>query len=139
MIILMNQHPQPGPDVVDLAGPEASRVARSAFFRAAELWGLTAEEARVLLGSPGRSTFFGWKKGEGGVLSHDVLERISYVLGIYKGLQILFPDAQRADVWIRKPNDAFGGRSALDRMLAGNVADLYQVRAYVDYVRGGLS
>jgi hypothetical protein len=30
----------------------------------------------------------------------------------------------------------FGGRSALDRMLSGNVADLYQVRQYLDSQRG---
>ena len=38
-----------------------------------------------------------------------------------------------------QPNSAppFGGRSALDRMLAGNVSDLNLVRRYLDGVRGG--
>jgi hypothetical protein len=67
-----------------------------------------------------------------------VLERISYVLGIYKALQILLPDATRADAWVRQPNTAtpFGGRSALERMLGGNVGDLYAVREYLDAQRG---
>ena len=58
--------------------------------------------------------------------------RISYILGIYKGLQILLP--KTADQWVRKPNRAgiFGGRSALERMASGNVADLYVVRQYID-------
>lgn len=116
-----------------------SEVAKRAFFRIADLWNVSSEQTRVLLGSPSRSTFYSWKKAGGGLLPRDALERVSYVLGIYKGLQVLFPDPRQADEWIQKPNDAFGGRSALDRMLAGNVADLQTVRSYVDYVRGGLS
>ena len=72
-------------------------------------------------------------------LSRDTLERLSNLLGIYKSLQILLPDAAAADAWVRQPNSAapFGGRSALDRMLAGNVSDLHLVRRYLDGVRGG--
>ncbi len=102
-----------------------------------DLWGVTNDQARVLLGDPSRGTFFSWKKGEGGKLSRDEFERISYVLGIYKALQILFADDRGADAWMSKPNQAFGGQSALERMLAGNVSDLHHVRAYLDHVRGG--
>ena len=71
-------------------------------------------------------------------LPRDTLERISYILGIYKALQLLLPDTRAADEWIRRPNEAavFGGRSALDRMLSGNVSDLYDVRQYLDAQRG---
>jgi hypothetical protein len=39
---------------------------------------------------------------------------------------------------VRQPNNAapFGGRSALERMLSGQVADLYVVRQYLDAQRG---
>jgi hypothetical protein len=92
----------------------------------------------TLLGSPPRSTFFKWKK-EGGNLSNDTIERISYVLGIYKALNILFPDPAVADAWIKKPNinSTFNGASALKRMLAGHVSDLFIVRSYLDAERGG--
>jgi hypothetical protein len=68
-----------------------------------------------------------------------VLERLSYVLGIYKSLQILLPEPERADAWVRRPNDAplFGGGSALGRMLGGQVADLFLVRQYLDAQLGG--
>jgi len=122
---------------LDLDDPRASAVAKKTFFRIMELWGATNEQAQVLLGSPSRSTFYSWKKGEGGNLSRDAFERVSYVMGIYKALQILFADEARADAWVSKPNDAFGGQSALDRMAAGNVGDLSAVRAYLDYARGG--
>ena len=94
-----------------------------------------------MLGDPPRSTYFLWKRTGAGQLSRDTLERVSYVLGIYKALQILLPQAEAADTWVRKPNAAplFDGRSALDRMLSGNVADLYVVRQYLDAQRGGWS
>jgi hypothetical protein len=121
------------PPAAALAGPGLR-----AFFRIAELWRLGREEQRVLLGAPPKSTFYRWLKGEGEP-SGDVLERVSYVLGIYRALQILLPDPAAADAWVRKPNAAplFGGRSALDRMLGGRVADLYVVRQYLDAERGG--
>lgn len=110
-----------------------------AFLRISELWRLSVDEQIRLLGSPSRSTYFKWKKQGATSLPRDVLERISYVLGIYKALQVLLPNERAADAWIRKPNSAppFGGRSALDRMLSGNLADLYVVRQYLDAERGG--
>lgn len=93
----------------------------------------------TLLGVTARSTFFKWKKNSDVELSRDTLERISYLLGIYKALQILLPDPHAADAWVRRPNQApvFGGRSALERMLSGHVADLFVVRRYLDAQRGG--
>ena len=128
---------------VSLQKPAAARrdpsaAALRAYFRIADAWGLDANQQRVLLGSPAASTFYKWKKDRAGNLSRDVLERISYVLGIYKALQILFSDPRNADEWITRPNTAgpFGGRSALERMLSGNVGDLYVVRQYLDGERG---
>jgi hypothetical protein len=111
-------------------------AAKRAFFRIVEAWGASDAEARTLLGSPSRSTFYNYKRGQGGALSADTLERISYVLGIYKGLQLLFPNPEQADAWMQKPNPAFGGGSALGRALGGKVVDLAAVRAYLDAVRG---
>lgn len=113
-------------------------AALRSFFAIAERWGLKNAEARRLLGDPPESTFFKWKKVKDGALGRDTLERISYLLGIFKALQILFPDPTRADAWVRKPNAAtpFADACALDRMLSGNVADLYVVRSYLDAERG---
>jgi hypothetical protein len=115
-----------------------ARAGLRAFFRMAALWQLSVDEQLILLGSPGRSTYYKWKKEGSDALPRDVLERLSYLLGIWKALQILLPDETAADGWLRQPNDAtpFGGRSALERMLSGNVADLYEVRRYLDGVRG---
>jgi hypothetical protein len=109
-----------------------------AFENIAEAWGLTVAEQLQLLGIASRSTFFKWRREREPRLPRDTLERLSYLLGIYKSLQILLPDPKAADGWLRKPNTAapFGGRSALERMLSGQVADLYVVREYLDAERG---
>jgi hypothetical protein len=119
---------------------EMSGAGLRAFFNIARDWELDIEEQLVLLGSPGRSTLFKWKASPATVrLGRDTLERLSYILGIYKALQILLPNPAAADGWVRRKNAAavFGGRSALDRMLAGNVGDLLAVRQYLDAMRGG--
>jgi hypothetical protein len=124
----------PAPDLAAMA-PGALRT----YFRIADAWALSAAESRTLLGAPPASTFFKWKAGQVGQVSRDVLERVSYVLGIYKALQLLLPSPAAADAWVRQPNHAapFHGVSALDRMLSGNVADLFVVRQYLDAERGG--
>jgi hypothetical protein len=117
-------------------------IAKSAlrtFFNIAEAWKLTTDEAMTLLGLDSRSTFFKWKKQpELAKLNPDKLERLSYIFGIYKALQILLPKPEAADQWIKRPNSAglFQGQSALDRMLKGRVIDLYVVRQYLDGQRG---
>jgi Protein of unknown function (DUF2384) len=125
------------------AAVEPQRMAAAglrAFERIAQAWALTVDEQLVLLGQPPRSTFFAWRKQpDKASVPRDTLERLSNLLGIYKSLQILLPDAAAADAWVRKPNAAglFAGSSALSRMLAGNVSDLNLVRRYLDGVRGG--
>lgn len=124
----------------DVPIAQLSAAGMRAFARIAAVWGLSVDEQLLLLGEPARSTFFAWRKHpERASLPKDTLERISNLLGIYKALQILFPDTGAADAWIRKPNSApvFAGHSALQRMLGGNVSDLNAVRRYLDSARGG--
>lgn len=114
-------------------------TALNAFFNISKLWNLSTEEEQILLGNPPRSTFFKWKKERHGHLTQDTLERISYIMGIYKALQILLPSETAANTWIRRENEAplFNGKPAIEKMLAGNVVDLADVRRYLDNERGG--
>ncbi|MEQ8710685.1 MAG: MbcA/ParS/Xre antitoxin family protein [Rhodospirillales bacterium] len=125
---------QSHPNRKDLSGP-----ALRTFFNIARQWGLSNNQQMTLLGVTTASTFHNWKAGKNAALSKDTLERISYILGIYKALRILLPDEKASDEWVKRPNAAplFGGQSALDRMLSGNVADLFVVRQYLDAQRGG--
>jgi hypothetical protein len=130
---------QPTAPAIDPGSPAAGQAALRTFWRIADAWRLDPAEQATLLGV-GRTTLYQWKKGAAGAaLDRHVLERLSYLFGIYAALQILLPVAQQADAWLRQPNAAplFGGRSALERMLGGQVADLYVVRHYLDAQRGG--
>lgn len=130
--------PTTGPD---LASPDAAAAALRTFFRIADAWKLGNDEQQRLLGCS-RSRFYEWKAGHvRSGLDRGVLERLSHVFGIYAALQVLLPIPERAHAWIRRPNAAplFGGGSALERMLAGQVSDLFVVRQYLDAQRGGWS
>jgi hypothetical protein len=104
------------------------------FFNIAKSWELSDEEQMKVLGLRSTSTLRSWRSGRVQNLRRDTLERISYMLGIYKAINILLPDPKRAREWMRRPNGwaILGGGSALDRMTAGNVGDLYVVRQYLD-------
>lgn len=117
---------------------ELGAPALRTFFNLAKVWGLSEQEQMRLLGLTSRSTLHAWKSGRVAKVSRDTLERISYLLGIFKAINILLPEPKRADEWIRLPNKAplFGGRSALERMTTGNIGDLYVVRQYLDAQRG---
>jgi hypothetical protein len=50
----------------------------------------------------------------------------------------LFADPARSQGWVKRPNEYFGGSSALDVMLEnGNFTDIVRVRQYLDAQRGG--
>ena len=101
-----------------------------------ERWKLTENEAAVLLGGINPRTFHRWKKGEYGRTSVDLNARLSNIIGIHKALRLMFKDALRGYEWMRRPNTAFAGRSALDVLLNGAFTDLMRVRHYLDAQRG---
>lgn len=109
------------------------------FFNILDRWGLGPAEGRVLLGGLAKTTYYRWRQHpETAELDADTLERLSYVLGIYKALRIIYSDSAVADSWLKRPNvnPAFGGHPPLDRLLGGRVADLYVTREMLDARRG---
>ena len=120
-----------------LSAAKRNPVALKAFFGVTHKWGLSSEQERRLLNIP-KATFYRWKQHLDGSLSPDTLERISYILGIYKALRILLPTETMANQWIHKPNTAplFGGNPALEKLMKGHVLDLADVRRYLDAERG---
>lgn len=114
---------------------EAGALARATvnLFRA---WALSDTEARTLLGGMAARTWARWKDGEIGRIDRDLRMRMAHLMGIHKGLRYLFRDPSRGYQWIRKPNAAFGGHSALQIMLRGELSDLALMREWLDAERG---
>jgi hypothetical protein len=115
---------------------KTAQVALSVFFNIMDAWQVRAKDQIVLLGKPAESTFYNWKKGKVTSLSLDTLERISYVLGIYKALGSLFSSRTQADAWPQKNNKAFNNQTALEFMLKGSMINLSDMRRYLDAQRG---
>lgn len=123
------------PEVTDLGITDAEA---GAMFRAAvnlfRLWGVTDAEGAILLDLPAR-TFARWKAGEIGRIGRDGRARLSNLMGIHKALRLIFREPSRGYAWVKAPNEAFGGRRALDVMLDGELTDLMRVRRYLDAER----
>lgn len=128
---------------VDLQQPAERRRLSAASVRSlvalAAAWGLTVEQVCALLGGVPASTWHAWVKRPPRDLGVDRLTRVSYLLGIYTALHVLYPDSPLADEWVARPNSnvLFGGRRPLDVLLAGGITAMHQVRTLLDSRRGG--
>lgn len=116
-----------------------ARVAAKTFFNIAAAWKMDVAEQQAALGGISKQTIYNWRAHpERARLTNDQLDRVSYLLGIYKALHIIFTRPEQADSWMRKPNAAppFGGKSAADLLSSSRMEDLIRVRRYLDGVRG---
>lgn len=109
-----------------------AQLALKGFFSVANRWKLNRTEAMNLLGLTATSTYANWKNGKPGTIPRDTLERISYILHIDETLRH-FLDDEAANSWLKIPNPApvFESLSPLERMLQGNVVDVYTVSQHV--------
>jgi len=114
-------------------------VALKGFFGICREWGCTQEEMVQMLGGVSRSTLAKYETLPRVTLSRDTLERISYILGIYKSLRVMYPTAERANrrVRLETSEPPFLGASALDVMALGSMKHLAETRRYFDAKRAG--
>jgi hypothetical protein len=133
--------PSPLVDLTSAAARERlSPAALKAFFNITEHWKVRDEGARALLGGVTNGPYYEMKKQAAGrVLDADKLLRISYLVGIFKALNILHGSAL-ADEWVQLPNTnrIFGGSAPLAYMLRGGVTAMQTVRRLLDARRGGM-
>lgn len=115
-----------------------SEVAIKAFLALMKVWDLPNAEAAALLGVS-VSTLDRMKRGRRPTLSQDHLTRVSALVGVYKGLHLLFAD-RTADEWPRLPNRGplFDRKTPIGAMIEGGIPRMLEVRRYIDAVRGGL-
>ena len=130
--------------VIDLASKaERERLSPSAlrgFFNVVDRWSVRDEDARQLLGGVSNGPYYAMKKSpQGRVLDADKLLRISYLIGIFKALNILHGQPL-ADEWVRLPNTnrIFVGGTPLAYMMKGGAPAMQTVRRLLDARRGGM-
>ena len=126
----------------DLAAREArerlSAPALKAFFNIMARWKVRDEDARALVGGVSNGPFYEMKRDPDRVLDADRLTRVSYLVGIFKALNILHAPAL-ADEWVHLPNSnpIFAGRAPLDYMMRGGIPAMQTVRRLLDARRAG--
>jgi hypothetical protein len=127
------------PDLTDRGERERlSPAALRTFFTIMQRWQVRDEDARALLGGVTNGPFYEMKRDPDRVLETDRLTRISYIVGIFKALNILHGRAL-ADEWVRLPNDnaIFDGQAPLAYMVRGGLPALQTVRRLLDARRAG--
>lgn len=105
----------------------------------AKQWEITGTEMASLLGVS-TSTWDRMSAGSWeGALSQDQLTRISALVGLFKGLHLLFAD-DMADRWVRLRNKGvlFENRTPVEAMIEGGIPLMIDVRRHVDALRGGM-
>lgn len=116
-----------------------SSTALVAFRALVQQWRLTSMEAAALLAVSDR-TWDRWKQADHDArLNQDQLTRVSGLVGIYKGLHLLFA-GDTADAWPKMKNKGplFQGDTPVDAMIEGGIPRILEVRRHVDALRGGL-
>jgi len=114
-------------------------AAVKAVLRLVEAWGGSNAEGAALLGVS-ESTWDRIKAGKwDGTLNQDQLTRASALIGVFKGLHLLFADSM-ADRWPRLANRGpiFAYRSPIEAMIEGGIPRMLETRQYIDALRGGL-
>lgn len=110
-----------------------------AFFRITDEWNLTRDQRRTLLGNPGITIYSEWKVGKAKArsISTDLLDRLSYVLGVYKALKTMH-SIENQKLFLTNPTKVapFNNKSPLDYMMSGHLVALADVRRYLDFHRG---
>ncbi len=113
-------------------------VAIKAVSRIADAWGLTASQTSRLL-SLNERTWYRLRDNPTKPLNQDTLMRISALVGIYKGLRLLFSEPL-VNTWPTRPNEnpLFAKSAPIDAMIKGGIPMMLRVRGYIDALRGGL-
>ncbi len=109
-----------------------------AFFKIMDQWKVRNESARQLLGGMSNGAFYALKKDGGRALDEDKLRRISYLVGIFKALNIIYSE-DLADQWMQLPNKnrIFRGMTPNDYLIHGGLPAFATVRKLLDVRRGG--
>ncbi|MEP4433958.1 MAG: antitoxin Xre-like helix-turn-helix domain-containing protein, partial [Hyphomicrobiales bacterium] len=110
-----------------------------AIVRTADAWQLTNAEAAALFDVP-IATWSRMKAGAyKGNLDQDKVTRASLIVGLFKGLRLLFHGPLTYG-WPKAANSGpdFGGKSPIDLMISGGIPAMLRVRQHIDALRGGM-
>ena len=128
-------------EILQQPGPSLDDVRRSipVVFRILDRWACSEDEKMALLGVPRSSLYKMRSQPEKTKVGRDLADRLSYILNIHASLRTILGRPESVYDWVRQPNrhPLFGGRTAMDLLKSGHMADLIDVYRHLDAVRGG--
>ncbi len=107
--------------------------------RAADAWSLANAEAAMLFDVP-NATWGRMKAGTyRGILDQDKVTRASLLIGIFKGLRLLFSGPLTYG-WPKTANTGpgFNGKTPVQIMCEGGIPAMMKIRQHIDALRGGM-
>lgn len=125
--------------IAPLSDPQRISTVVKALVRVAKAWSLSNAQAASLFDVPTAT----WSRMKAGLfkgnLDQDKMMRASLLIGIFKGLRLLFHGPLEKG-WPKQPNTgpAFAGQSPVDKMIAGGIPAMMAVRRHIDALRGGV-
>jgi len=119
-------------EIVNNQSSKASKVALKVFFNIMMAWRVSEKDQMNLIDQPSRIILNQWQHGIVAGISNETYKRISYVIGIYKSLHLLFQNKKQADGWMLRPNSTFGGDSGLEFILKDSLTNLSFLRRYLE-------
>jgi hypothetical protein len=105
----------------------------------AAAWNLTSQDTADLLGVSVST----WERIRAGTwkqsLSQDQFMRVSALVGIFKGLHLLFADSMAVrSIGLRNRGPLFLNRTPVEAMLEDGIPGMLDIRRHIDALRGGL-
>lgn len=130
---------QTNPVIIPLSDPERVAAVVKGMVRIASIWSMNNADAAALFDVP-TATWSRMKAGTfKGNLDQDKMMRASLLVGIFKGLRLLF-NGPLQNGWPMQANTgpAFGGQTPVQKMIAGGIPAMMAVRGHIDALRGGV-
>lgn len=113
-----------------ISGPIRSLI--SIFAR----WEISDQDAARLLGKETAQYLADLRAGTAGLTGRDTQDRARLLLGIYEAVHSLLREAAEEKSWLRAALPALRGRSLVEIMLNGSIADLLLVKSFADQANG---
>ncbi|MGE7471969.1 antitoxin Xre/MbcA/ParS toxin-binding domain-containing protein [Bosea sp. NPDC003192] len=116
--------------MTDLTREECELLLRTAI-RILSNWQVRDEEGRRILGDVDEATYADWRAGRGHAVPTGTMARCAILIGIHKGLRLMFRDPARGYAWMSHANKTFGGATPIATIASGNLQALRRLRDYV--------
>lgn len=118
------------PEITDTQAIAIARTTVNLFRR----WQLDDAEACAVLGGMAKPEWARWKEGMVSppeLIDRELRKRMVLLMCIHWAIRTLFQDREYGYAWIRNPLKILEGKSVLDKMMKGDIANISEIRDWL--------